>query len=171
MLAWNPHAQEVLGRELAARGVPASRVFWAHKQTLADHIARLRAADLFLDTWPCNAHTTASEALWAGVPVLTVPGPTFASRVASSLVHACGLPELACVDEARYVSLAASLANEPAALAGLKQHLEAHRFELPLFDTDRYTRDYEALLLRMFERHQAGLPPCALAAAAPAEAA
>jgi predicted O-linked N-acetylglucosamine transferase (SPINDLY family) len=74
-------------------------VFFAPKLDLADHIARLRAADLFLDTWPCNAHTTASEALWAGVPVLTVPGPTFASRVAASLVTACGLADLACADD------------------------------------------------------------------------
>jgi predicted O-linked N-acetylglucosamine transferase (SPINDLY family) len=159
MLAWNPHAQANLTRELAARGVGPQRVFWAPKQNLAEHIARLRAADLFLDTWPCNAHTTASEALWAGVPVLTVPGPTFASRVAASLVHACGLPDLAAPDEARYVELAAALANEPATLAGLKAHLESQRLTLPLFDTDRYVRDYEALLQRMAERAAAGLPP------------
>jgi predicted O-linked N-acetylglucosamine transferase (SPINDLY family) len=159
MLAWNPHAQANLTRELQARGVGPERVFWAPKQNLAQHIARLRAADLFLDTWPCNAHTTASEALWAGVPVLTVPGPTFASRVAASLVSACGLPDLAAPDEASYVALAAALCNEPATLAGLRQHLENQRLALPLFDTDRYVRDYEALLVRMFERAQAGLAP------------
>lgn len=159
MLAWNPHAQANLTRELQARGVGPERVFWAPKQNLAQHIARLRAADLFLDTWPCNAHTTASEALWAGVPVLTVPGPTFASRVAASLVAACGLPDLAAPDEASYIALAAALANEPATLAGLKQHLESQRLALPLFDTDRYVRDYEALLVRMFERAEAGLAP------------
>jgi len=159
MLAWNVHAQANLTRELQARGVGPERVFWAPKQNLAQHIARLRAADLFLDTWPCNAHTTASEALWAGVPVLTVPGPTFASRVAASLVSACGLPDLAPPDEAGYVALATALANEPATLAGLKQHLDNQRLALPLFDTDRYVRDYEALLVRMFERAEAGLPP------------
>jgi len=159
MLAWNPHAQANLMRELQARGVGPERVFWAPKQGLAQHIARLRAADLFLDTWPCNAHTTASEALWAGVPVLTVPGPTFASRVAASLVAACGLPDLAAPDEASYIALAAALANEPGTLAGLKQHLESQRLTLPLFDTDRYVRDYEALLVRMFERAEAGLAP------------
>ena len=164
MLAWNPHARENLLRELAARGVPAGRVVFAPKLGLAGHIARLRAADLFLDTWPCNAHTTASEALWAGVPVLTVPGPTFASRVAASLVHACGLPDLACPDEAAYVALATALANEPATLQGLRAHLEAHRMSLPLFDTARFTRDLEALLMRLHERHLAGLPPAALAA-------
>ena len=163
MLAWNPHAQANLGAELAQRGVPAERVFWAPKLNLDEHIARLRAADLFLDTWPCNAHTTASEALWAGVPVLTVPGPTYASRVAASLVNACGLPDLACDDEDQYVALACALAGEPGVLAHIKSQLDALRLTLPLFDTDRYVRDYEALLMRMFERQQAGLPPVALA--------
>ena len=164
MLSWNAHAQEHLTRELAERGVAAQRILWAPKHHLPDHIARLRAADLFLDTWPCNAHTTASEALWAAVPVLTVPGPTFASRVAASLVTACGLPDLACASEDDYVALGTALANDPALLAHLKQQLEAHRLDLPLFDTDRYARDYEALLLRMFERQQAGLPAGDLAA-------
>jgi predicted O-linked N-acetylglucosamine transferase (SPINDLY family) len=164
MLAWNPHAQANLSRELQARGVGPERVFWAPKQNLTQHIARLRAADLFLDTWPCNAHTTASEALWAGVPVITVPGPTFASRVAASLVSACGLPDLAAPDEASYVEMAAALANEPATLAGLKQHLETQRMSLPLFDSDAYVRDYEALLIRMFERADKGLAPQALPA-------
>jgi predicted O-linked N-acetylglucosamine transferase (SPINDLY family) len=166
MLAWNPHARANLSAELAQRGVPAERVFWAPKLNLDEHIARLRVADLFLDTWPCNAHTTASEALWAGVPVLTVPGATYASRVAASLVHACGLPDLACADEAQYVGLACALAQQPEVLAKLKAELNQHRLALPLFDTDRYVRDYEALLMRMFERQQAGLPPAALAAAA-----
>lgn len=164
MLAWNPHARANLTRELAARGVPEARVCWGDKRTLSQHIARLRCADLFLDTWPCNAHTTASEALWAGVPVLTVPGATFASRVAASLVSACGLPELACADDDAYVDMATALANEPATLAGLKTHLDTQRLQLPLFDTDRYARDYETLLRRMFDRAQAGLPPEALPA-------
>jgi predicted O-linked N-acetylglucosamine transferase (SPINDLY family) len=80
------------------------------------------------------------------------------------LVHACGLPELACADEASYVSLAAGLANEPATLHALKSHIDTQRLSLPLFDTDRYARDYEALLQRMFDRHQLGLPPAALPA-------
>jgi len=168
MLAWDPHAREVLTRELGQRGVPAERVFWAPKLGLAEHIARLRVADLFLDTWPCNAHTTASEALWAGVPVLTVPGPTFASRVAASLVSACELPDLACADDEAYVARAIALAQSPADLAALKQHLETRRQSLPLFDTDRFVHDWEALLLRMAERAQAGLPPAPLAAQAAA---
>ena len=165
MLAWNPHAKANLLRELAARGVAPDRVFWAAKLDLASHIARLRAADLFLDTWPCNAHTTASEALWAGVPVLTVPGPTFASRVAASLVTACGLGDLACKSDDDYVELATALANEPETLQGIKTHLEVNRLALPLFDAERLARDLDALLVRMHERHLAGLAPQALPAA------
>ncbi len=166
MIAWNPHAQENLLRELRARGVAPGRVFFAPKLDLAGHIARLRAADLFLDTWPCNAHTTASEALWAGVPVLTVPGPTFASRVAASLAVACGLGDLACTDEEQYVQFATALANEPATLRGLKMHLEDKRHALPLFDAERLARDLDALLERMHDRHLSGLPPAALPALA-----
>ena len=166
MLAWNPHARENLLRELAARGVAPERVVFAPKLDLASHIARLRAADLFLDTWPCNAHTTASEALWAGVPVLTVPGPTFASRVAASLVTACGLGDLACRSEDDYVELATALANEPDTLHGIKAHLDANRFSLPLFDAERLARDMDALLTRMHDRHLAGLAPQALPAVA-----
>ena len=164
MLAWNPHARENLLRELAARGVPAERVIFGKKIDLPSHIARLRAADLFLDTWPCNAHTTASEALWAGVPVLTVPGPTFASRVAASLVAAVGLGELACQGEDDYVEIATALANEPETLQGLKTHLEVNRRTLPLFDAERLARDMDALLTRMHDRHLAGLAPQALPA-------
>jgi predicted O-linked N-acetylglucosamine transferase (SPINDLY family) len=164
MLAWNPHAKENLLRELAARGVAPERVIFASKLDLAGHIARLRAADLFLDTWPCNAHTTASEALWAGVPMLTVPGTTFASRVAASLVAACGLGDLACASEDDYVELATALANEPDTLRGIKAHLESNRRTLPLFDAERLARDMDALLARMHERHLAGLAPQALPA-------
>jgi len=164
MLAWNPHARENLLRELAARGVARERVFFAAKLDLASHIARLRSADLFLDTWPCNAHTTASEALWAGVPVLTVPGPTFASRVAASLVTACGLGDLACATEADYVEFATALANEPDTLHGIKAHLEVNRHQLPLFDAERLARDMDGLLTRMHERRLAGLAPQALEA-------
>jgi predicted O-linked N-acetylglucosamine transferase (SPINDLY family) len=164
MLAWNEHAEANLRRELAARGIDAARIHFAPKLSLDRHLARLRAADLFLDTWPCNAHTTASEALWAGVPVLTVPGETFASRVAASLVNACGLPDLACASADDYVRMAIGLAQERELLAGLKHHLDTHRLALPLFDSERFTRDFEALLVRMHERAEAGLPPAALPA-------
>jgi predicted O-linked N-acetylglucosamine transferase (SPINDLY family) len=164
MLAWNPHAEQRLRAELARRGVAPGRLHFAPKLGLADHLARLRCADLFLDTWPCNAHTTASEALWAGVPVLTVPGETFASRVAASLVTACELPALACADAAAYVRQAVALANDAPALRRLQQHLSTRRLSLPLFDPARHARDFEDLLLRMHARHLAGLVPAALPA-------
>ena len=157
MLAWNPHAKANLLRELAARGVAPERVFFAAKLELADHIARLRAADMFLDTWPCNAHTTASEALWMGVPVLTLPGPTFASRVAASLARATRTDELVCASEDDYVATAIALANDLPRLQALRQHLVDQRMTLPLFDSPAYARDLDALLLRMHERHLQGL--------------
>jgi predicted O-linked N-acetylglucosamine transferase (SPINDLY family) len=98
--------------------------------------------------------------------VLTVPGETFASRVAASLVNACGLPDLACASADDYVALGAALANEPEVLARIKRELDALRLTLPLFDSERFTRDFEALLQRMFDRQQAGEPPAALPAAA-----
>lgn len=159
LLDWNGDARANLSREFSHRGIPADRLFWAPHLSMAEHIARARQADLFLDTSPCNAHTTASEALWAGVPVITWPGSTFASRVAASLVQACGLPDLVCGDAQRYVALATALALQPQVLHHLKAQLEAHRMSLPLFDTPRYVRDYEALLRRMFDRQQAGLRP------------
>ncbi|NDE01124.1 MAG: glycosyltransferase [Gammaproteobacteria bacterium] len=164
ILAWDRHVLVNLRRELDARGIAAERVIFAPKMAPAKHLARLRAADLFLDTWPCNAHTTASEALWCGVPVLTVPGETFASRVAASLVSACGLADLACKDAESYAHLAVALASEAEIRQGLRAHLEQMRMELPLFDSERFTREFEALLLRMHERAQAGLPPAPLLA-------
>jgi predicted O-linked N-acetylglucosamine transferase (SPINDLY family) len=164
MLAWNPHAELRLRDALARRGIDRARVLFAPKRSLEGHLARLQCADLFLDTWPCNAHTTASEALWAGVPVLTVPGRTFASRVAASLVSACGLAELACADEEAYVRRAVALANDPAALERVRAPLRERRRALPLFDAARYARDFEALLLRMHARAEAGEPPQALPA-------
>ena len=164
ILAWDRHVLVNLRREFDARGIAAERVIFAPKMPPAMHLARLRAADLFLDTWPCNAHTTASEALWCGVPVLTVPGETFASRVAASLVSACGLGDLACKDAESYAHLAVALASEAEIRHGLRAHLEQMRMELPLFDSERFTREFEALLLRMHERAQAGLPPAPLLA-------
>jgi predicted O-linked N-acetylglucosamine transferase (SPINDLY family)/SAM-dependent methyltransferase len=166
MLTWTQTGYVALANELKARHVDLDRVLFAPKVSVDQHIARLRCADLFLDTWPCNAHTTASEALWAGVPVLTVPGATYASRVAASLVSACGQPEMVCADAEAYVQTAIRLATSPAELRAAQAHLDTQRMSLPLFDTERYTRDYEALLLRMFERQQAGLKPDHLAAIA-----
>lgn len=165
LLVWNQDAARNLMGELHARGIAPERVFFSPTASMAAHQARLQCADLFLDTWPYNAHTTASDALWAGVPVLTVPGQTFASRVAASLVSACGLPQLACADAEAYVQQAVALAQSPTALLALKRHLFEHRMTLPLFDSARFASDFEDLLCRMWARHEAGLPPDHLIAA------
>ncbi|HEX6266814.1 MAG TPA: UDP-N-acetylglucosamine-peptide N-acetylglucosaminyltransferase, partial [Burkholderiales bacterium] len=127
---------------------------------------RLPLADVMLDNWPCNAHTTASDALWMGVPIVTLVGEGFASRVAGSLLHAVGLPELACRSVADYEALAIDVARRPERVQALRAHLDAGRSGFPLFDGARFARDLEALYLRMVERERLGLPPEALPAAA-----
>ncbi len=124
-----------------------------------DHLARLRLRDLFLDTLYYNAHTTACDALWAGLPVVTHPGPTFASRVAGSLLNAVGLPELIAPSLEDYEALALKLAREPALLAAMRQKLARNRERYPLFDTKRFTRHIEAAYRTMWERAQRGEPP------------
>ena len=124
----------------------------------ADHLARHRLADLFLDTLPYNAHTTASDALWAGLPVLTQIGETFAGRVAASLLNAVGLPELITQTQQEYEELAIELATSPEKLAAIKQKLSQNRLTTPLFNTKLFTRHIEAAYTAMYERYQAGLP-------------
>ena len=117
---------------------------------------------MFLDTLPCNAHTTASDALWAGLPVLTCLGTTFAGRVAASLLHAIGLPELVMTSAADYEGVAIEIATQPEKLALIKQVLAANRLATPLFDTRLFTRHLETAFTAMVQRHQAGLPPDAI---------
>jgi predicted O-linked N-acetylglucosamine transferase (SPINDLY family) len=143
----------------AARGVDAARLVFAPRMRLPEHLARHRAADLFIDTLPCNAHTTASDALWAGLPVVTQAGESFASRVAASLLTAVGLPELVTTSAAEYESLLVSLAMDPARLAQVRARLEHNRLHGPLFDVQRYTRKLENAYEQMYERAQAGLAP------------
>jgi predicted O-linked N-acetylglucosamine transferase (SPINDLY family) len=126
---------------------------------LEDHLARHRLADLFLDTLPVNAHTTASDALWAGLPVVTRLGEAFAGRVAASLLNAIGLPELVTRSVQDYEALALRLAKDPALLEGYRNRLAANRLTHPLFDTDRFRRHIEAAYLQMWEIWQRGGPP------------
>lgn len=142
-----------------AAGVDASRIVFAAHAPQAEHLARLQAADLFLDTSPYNAHTTASDALWAGLPVLTMRGETFAGRVASSLLAATGAPELITTSEDEYEALALALARDPARLAAIRARLIANRATAPLFDIDRFTRNIESAYVTMAERAAAGLAP------------
>lgn len=148
-----------LRREAARRGVDPDRLVFGDRRPHAEHLARLTQADLVLDTLPYNAHTTSSDALWAGVPVLTCSGRAFAGRVAASLLHAVGLPELVTTTQADYEAEALSLAGSPLRLQSLRVRLAALRTRAPLFDTARFRRHLEAAYTVMWQRHQHGLAP------------
>jgi len=163
LLEGNRAAQGNLRREAMARRIDPHRLVFAARITHEDHLARHRLADLFLDTLPCNAHTTASDALWAGLPVLTCMGTTFAGRVAASLLRAIGLPELITHSLDDYKSLALQLASDPMRLGEIRQKLASNRETWPLFDTDRFRRHIEAAYIEMQERHQRGEPPASFA--------
>ena len=141
------------------RGIDPGRLVFAKQMPLAEHLARHRFADLFLDTVPYNAHTTASDALWTDLPVLTCLGDTFPGRVGASLLHALGMPELIAADLAAYEALALDLATKAKRLLILRQKLAVHRLTQPLFDTARFTRNIERVFRAMWERQRSGLPP------------
>ncbi len=157
-----PTAEANLRNEALAHGVAGSRLIFAPDMPQDEHLARLQQADLVLDTAPYGAHTTASDALWAGVPVVTLPGATFASRVAGSLLRAVDMPELIARDEEDYFALALALAQNPEALARAKTKLARNRLLAPLFDVGLYTQAIEALFAEMARRHREGLPPAAI---------
>lgn len=153
-------AADSLRTQASTRGTRPERLVFAERMPrLADHLARHRAADLFLDTIPFNAHTTAVDALWAGLPVLTQLGASFAGRVAASLLHAIGLPELITTTAEEYESRAVELGSDVGRLRGLKQHLAVKRQTTPLFSSERFTRGIEDAFARMHERNRAGLAP------------
>jgi predicted O-linked N-acetylglucosamine transferase (SPINDLY family) len=143
--------------------VSPDRLVFAPRVQPDAHIARQRLADLFLDTMPCNGHTTASEALFIGLPLVTMLGETFAGRVAASLLSAAGLPELIAKSETEYEALALRLARDPALLQSFKRRLAETRDTTPLFDTERFARHLERAYLRMAERSRRGEPPAAFA--------
>ena len=154
----NGQLHDNVRREAQRRGVDPGRIVFAPVVSYEAHFSRLALADVFVDTWPYNAHTTASDALWAGVPVVTMFGNSFASRVAASVLNAAGLPELAMSGEADYVDAITALALDPALLDGYRRHLAERRLSLPLFDSGSYSADFAALLQRMWRRWRAGLP-------------
>jgi len=162
----DPAASASLRREATRRSVDASRLIFTERMPLADYLASYRQADLFLDTFGYNAGTTASDALWAGLPVLTCLGETFAQRMAGSLLHAVGLPELVTGSPDQYEALALALATDQARLATLRERLTSNRTTHPLFDTRRFTRHLEQAYLAMQQRVDAGLPPDHLVIAA-----
>ena len=159
LIEGNPTAAINLRKEAQKRGLDPQRVIFAMRIQLPDHLARHRAADLFLDTLPCNAHTTSSDALWAGLPVLTCMGESFSSRVAASLLMAMDLPELITQTRAEYEALAIDLATNSVKLRFIKDKLAANRLTTPLFDTLLFTRHIEDAYTEMFERYQADLLP------------
>ena len=153
LLETNPIVSKNLCQEAESRGVAADRLHFAKPINLDQHLARIRRADLFLDTLPYNAHTTTSDALWAGLPVLTCKGNTFAGRVAASLLQAIDLPELISHDWREYQSLAIKLATDPALLGGIRQKLAANRDTTPLFDTALFCRNLEAVYTGMWREN------------------
>ena len=161
----NPSLVQNLRREAEARAVDPDRLVFAPRAPYPDHLARQRLADLFLDTFPFNGGTTTSDALWAGLPVLTLSGEAFAARMSASLLQAVGLPELAVQSLAQYEALALGLAREPATLGEIKARLARNRATHPLFDTVRFPRHTERAYDAMWQRHRRGEPPGAFAVA------
>jgi protein O-GlcNAc transferase len=159
LLSDNKDAERNLRMEAASRHVDPTRLVFAERTNVEDHLARHRLADLFLDTLPYNAHATAAHALWAGLPVLTCLGETFAGRVAASLLNAIGLPELVTRSLEEYEAVALRLAREPKLLGTYRNRLARNRLTYPLFDTDRFRRHLEATYRRMWERWQNGEKP------------
>ena len=159
LLADNPMAKDNLITEAVARRIDASRLVFAERLPISEHLARHSLADLFLDTLPYNAHTTCSDALWAGLPVLTLKGKTFPGRVSASLLNAIGLSELITSTQEEYEALAIELAMNPQKLADIKLKLASNRLTTPLFDSPLFTKNLEAAYIQMYERYQAGLEP------------
>jgi predicted O-linked N-acetylglucosamine transferase (SPINDLY family) len=158
LLEDSSQASHALRREAAARGVAAERLLFAPRVSRDDHLERHVCADLFLDTFPCNAHTTASDALWAGVPVLTRTGDTFAGRVAASLLAAVGLAELAVPSDEAYEDAAVATGQDAARATALKRRLDSARATAPLFDTPLFTKRLEAAYELVHARALAGRP-------------
>jgi protein O-GlcNAc transferase len=160
---WLLECNEVAGgnlrREAEARGIDPGRLIFAPFVDAEVNLARLSLVDLFLDTLPYNAHTTASDALWVGVPLVTCAGTTFAGRVAASLLHAAGLPELVTRNLQEYEALALKLATEPPLLQSIRRKLAENRPYCPLFDTDRFRRHIEAAYETMWDLYRCGEPP------------
>jgi predicted O-linked N-acetylglucosamine transferase (SPINDLY family) len=163
LLDENPAAQRNLKREAQARGMNPERLVFAPRMPVHEHLARHRLADVFLDTLPYNAHTTASDALWMGLPLITLPGSTFPSRVAASLLSAMRVPELVTSSLAEYEDLVVALARNPERLAEIKAKLARNRDTAPLFDAAQFARHLESAYTTMWERQQRGVTPASFA--------
>ena len=162
LVAEGPDVERNLRSEVAARSVNPARLIFCQRLPLPEHQARLRMANVFLDTSPYNAGTTASDALWAGLPVVTRIGETLAGRMAASVLNAVGLPELIAATSESYEQIAVELAMQPEKMASIKRKLADNRLTTPLFDTKLFTKHIEAAYIAMYERYQAGLAPAHL---------
>jgi protein O-GlcNAc transferase len=158
LLSDNPWSQDNLKKQASKRGVDPARIIFAERMELSEHLARHRLADLFIDTFPYNAHTTASDSLWAGLPVLTMSGDSFPSRVAESLLSAIGLPELVLETQSEYEDMAIQLARSPGMLNDIKLKLSNNRLVYPLFDTPSFVNALESAYLKIFDLYSRGLP-------------
>lgn len=159
LLKWNDEAPEALRQEAQARGIDPARLIFAPRVGVQEHISRFALADVYLDAWPCNGHTTVSDALWAGVPVVTFYGQSFASRVAASLLRAVHLEEWAADSVSAYEEKVITLAQSVPTRQAVREHLVRARDSAPLFDSETYTRDFGDLLWRMGMRWSQGLTP------------
>lgn len=159
MMCSDPFARENFLKWMEDEGVSRDRIIFADRADYPDHIARLQVADIGLDTFPYNGHTTTSDKLWAGLPVPTCRGSHFASRVSESLLCALGIPELVAEDANSYIDLCVALANDPGRLRSIKAKIAAQRLTSPLFDTQRFTRHLERAYETMVERARKGLAP------------
>jgi protein O-GlcNAc transferase len=166
LLESNTAFPDNIRREAERHGIPADRLVFAPRLPMEEHLGRLNLADLFLDILPYNAHTTASDALWAGLPLITCRGKAFPGRVAASLLHAMGLPELIAEDLDAYEAFALKLAGDPALLQSVREKLARNRPTAPLFDTDRFRRHIEAAYTTMWEIFQRGESPRGFSVAA-----
>jgi predicted O-linked N-acetylglucosamine transferase (SPINDLY family) len=159
LLTGTPDTNERLQQLAASHGIAPERLIFAAKKANPDHLARYALADLFLDNMPYGAHTTAADSLWMGVPVVTVPGRSFASRVCASLVQAAGIPEMICKDGDDYVAKAVGLARDRAQLTTIKQKLKDGRADCLLFDTPKLVRELEGLYWQMYDDFSDGKLP------------
>ncbi len=167
VLSWNQVSTEGLRAAAESRGLDPSRLVFAPRLNQYAHLGRLQVADLVLDTQPVNSHTTASDALWAGVPIVTRPGECFVSRVAGSIVHTMGVPELIARDDQEYVMIAKELATHTELFQRVKERVVQGRTQSPLFDSTRYTKNLERLYREMWRRLACGLKPCMIDVSGP----
>ena len=162
LLAMNPVAENNLRKRALSSGVDHCRLIFANSVDVAEHLNRMRLADIMLDTFPYGAHTTCSDALRVGLPVVTMIGESFASRVASSLLSCVGVPELITNSLQEYEELAIRLAINPSVLDDIQERLNRSLQTSPLFDAERFARNLESLFVQMVERHRRGESPCHL---------